>query len=217
MANIEELKTIVANNIATYRKAKGLTQAELAEKLNYSDKSISKWERGEGFPDIFTLKELADFFGIKVGDFFSEKPVTIKKRPPMKKEVIIPLLSVGIAWLTIAIAFAIIEIFFHQQVRGVWDSWLIFIYGVPVTGIILTIFFALYHSKTLVLIGESIIVWGVGLSIFLTAVMIKNLNGIWLVFIICGVLEILAILYYILKNDKISFRNWFKKKKKDDN
>ena len=215
MANIEELKSIVANNIATYRKAKGLTQAELAEKLNYSDKSISKWERGEGFPDIFTLKELADFFGIKVNDFFSEKPVTIKKRRPVKREVIIPLLSVGIAWLTIAIAFAIIEIFFHGQIpTNIWQSWLLFIYGVPVTGIILTVFFALYKSKTLILVGESIIVWGVGLSIFLTAVIINDLNSIWLLFVICGVLEVLAILYYILKNDKIHFRNLFKKKNK---
>ena len=213
MANTEELKVIVANNIATYRKAKGLTQAELAEKLNYSDKSISKWERGEGFPDIFTLKELADFFGIKVGDFFLEKPVTIKRRRPMKKEILIPLLSIGIAWLTIATLFAIAVIFLSDKIP---NSWLIFIYGVPITGIILTIFAALYKTKTGILIGESIIVWGVGLSIFLTAVMIKSLNGIWLVFVICGVLQILAFLYYILKNDKISFKNLFKKKKKDN-
>lgn len=214
MANIEEQKTIVANNIATYRKAKGLTQAELAEKLNYSDKSISKWERGEGFPDIFTLKELADFFGIKVGDFFLEKPVAIKKRAPVKREVIIPLLSIGIAWLTIAILFAIAEIFFYNTFKD--TAWLLFIYGVPITGIILTVFFAIYKSKTLILLGESIIVWGVGLSIFLTAVMLKSdLKNIWLLFVICGVLEILAILYYILKNDKIHFKNLFKKKKKD--
>ena len=213
MANTEELKVIVANNIATYRKAKGLTQAELAEKLNYSDKSISKWERGEGFPDIFTLKELADFFGIKVGDFFLEKPVTIKRRRPMKKEILIPLLSIGIAWLTIAVLFAIAVIFLSDKIP---NSWLIFIYGVPITGIILTIFAGLYKTKTGVLIGESIIVWGVGLSIFLTAVMIKSIEGIWLVFVICGVLQILAFLYYILKNDKISFKNLFKKKKKDN-
>ena len=214
MANIEELKSIVANNIATYRKAKGLTQAELAEQLNYSDKSISKWERGEGFPDIFTLKELADFFGIKVGDFFLEKPVAIKKRRPIKREVIIPLLSIGIAWLTIAILFAIAEIFFYDKIS---NSWLLFIYGVPITGIILTVFFVMYKSRTLILLGETIINWGVGLSIFLTAVMLgNNPNNVWLLFVICGVLEILAILYYILKNDKIHFRNLFKKKKKDE-
>ena len=206
----ENLKLLVANNIAKYRKSKGLTQAELAEKLNYSDKSISKWERAEGFPDIFTLKELADFFGISVEDFFYDKPVSIKKRRAIKKEILIPLLSVGIGWLVIATLFAVGEIFFHASIP---HQWLLFIYVVPITGIILTVFAAIYRYRTLVLVSESIIVWGVGLSIFLTAIALKNdLNGIWLVFVICGVLQILAILYYILKNDKISFRNLFKKK-----
>ena len=85
------------------------------------------------------------------------------------------------------------------------------------TGIILTVFFVMYKSRTLILLGETIINWGVGLSIFLTAVMLgNNPNNVWLLFVICGVLEILAILYYILKNDKIHFRNLFKKKKKDE-
>ena len=44
---------LLAKNLAYYRKASGLTQLELAEKFNYSDKSVSKWERGEGFPDVF--------------------------------------------------------------------------------------------------------------------------------------------------------------------
>ena len=212
MANIEELKTIVASNIAKYRKAYGLTQAELAEKLNYSDKSISKWERGEGFPDIFTLKELADFFGIKVGDFYVDKPVT-KKRHPMKREVLIPLLALGIAWLTLATLFAVAVIFFNEYFK---QSWLIFIYGVPISGIILTVFAVLYRNRTGILVSESIIDWGVGLSIFLTTVAFAgNVNGLWLIFVVCGVLEIMALLYYILKNDKIHFKNLFKKKKKE--
>ena len=212
MAN-EDLKTIVARNIANFRKARGLTQAELAEKLNYSDKSISKWERGEGFPDIFTLKELADFFGVKVNDFFLEKPV-VRRHRQIKKEIIIPLLSIGIAWLTIATLFAIAVIFFNDKIP---NSWLIFIYGLPVTGIILTVFQAIYKHKLGVLAGESVIVWGTGLSIFLTAVMIKNLNGIWLVFVICGVLQILAILYFILKSDRSYLKRLFHKKKQEDN
>ena len=58
---------LLAKNLAYYRKASGLTQLELAEKFNYSDKSVSKWERGEGFPDVFVLKSLADFYGIMEG------------------------------------------------------------------------------------------------------------------------------------------------------
>ena len=48
----ETTTQFIADNIAYYRKKMALTQLELAEKLNYSDKSISKWERAEGVPDI---------------------------------------------------------------------------------------------------------------------------------------------------------------------
>ena len=204
MANAEEYKNIVANNLAKYRKAKGLTQAELAEKLNYSDKSISKWERGEGFPDIFTLKELADFFGIKVDDFYIDKPVVVKTRRPIKKEIFIPLLALGIGWLVIATLFAIAVIFFYNKIH---NPWLIFLYGVVMSGIILTVFSAYYHHKTVLLVSESIIVWGVGLSIFFTTgVIVGYKNGLWLIYVVCGVVEVLGILYYIYKNDKIKFK-----------
>ena len=80
MENQEEIRKNIASNISNYRKLYGLTQSELAEKLNYSDKSVSKWERGESVPDVFTLKELANFFNITIEDFFSNKPVTQKKK-----------------------------------------------------------------------------------------------------------------------------------------
>ena len=69
----ENFKEIVANNLILYRKERKLTQAELAEKLNYSDKSISKWERGDALPDLEIMKRLADIYGIKVDDFFAQK------------------------------------------------------------------------------------------------------------------------------------------------
>lgn len=61
-----DVKLIISKNIIKYRKKMGLTQLELAEKLNYSDKTLSKWERGESMPDIVTLKQLADIFMISV-------------------------------------------------------------------------------------------------------------------------------------------------------
>ena len=53
----EKIKARIGSNIASFRKAAGLTQAGLAEKLNYSDKAISKWERGESVPDVLTLMQ----------------------------------------------------------------------------------------------------------------------------------------------------------------
>lgn len=71
-------KNIVARNIAKYRKAAGLTQSQLAEKLNYSDKSVSKWERAEGTPDTETLVAMARLFGVTVNELISDAQVQSK-------------------------------------------------------------------------------------------------------------------------------------------
>ena len=205
MENIESIKRNVANNIATLRKSKGLTQAELAEKLNYSDKSISKWERKEGFPDIFTLKELADFFDVTVDDLYSDKPIVKKKKPSFlsKSKIIVPLLSIGLVWLVSTILFMFAVLFFYHEIP---NSWLIFIYAIPISGIIGIVFSNIEHHRLYNLISESILVWGAGVSVYLTLLFTYNPIGQWLVFTVCGVLEILAILYYVLKDDKIKFK-----------
>ena len=66
---MDELKKIIAKNLVTYRKQAHLTQAELAEKLGYSDKNVSKWERAEGVPDVLVLHQLAELYGVTVNDF----------------------------------------------------------------------------------------------------------------------------------------------------
>ena len=68
----EKLKLQIGANIASYRKRSGLTQAGLAEKLNYSDKAVSKWERGESIPDVLTLMQLAEQFEITVADLLED-------------------------------------------------------------------------------------------------------------------------------------------------
>ena len=63
---MDNIKAVVASNIIELRTKAGMTQLELAEKLNYSDKSVSKWERAESIPDVTILKSLADIFGVTV-------------------------------------------------------------------------------------------------------------------------------------------------------
>ena len=77
----EKLRQLIAENIAYYRKLNGDTQAGLAEKLSYSDKSVSKWERGDGTPDIFILSHIASLYGITVQDLLREKKVFIAESP----------------------------------------------------------------------------------------------------------------------------------------
>ena len=66
------MKKTISNNMLIYRKRAGLTQAELAEKINYSDKAVSKWERGDGVPDVAVLCEMAEIFGVTLNDMVSE-------------------------------------------------------------------------------------------------------------------------------------------------
>ena len=68
---LAELKLITASNIINLRTSHGMTQAELGAKLNYSDKTISKWERGEAIPDAYVLTQLAALFGVTVDDLLS--------------------------------------------------------------------------------------------------------------------------------------------------
>ena len=103
MVNEEELKKKLAKNLIYYRKNNNLTQLQLAEKLSYSDKAISKWERGESVPDILTLKALADLYHCKIDDLLKEK--NRKKLFITKNKLIISLLSVGLVWLIAVITY----------------------------------------------------------------------------------------------------------------
>ena len=58
--------------VADLRKGKGLTQSELAEKLNISNKAISRWETGEGYPEITILPSLAKELGVSIDELLSE-------------------------------------------------------------------------------------------------------------------------------------------------
>ena len=62
--------------IRELREKKHLTQAELAEKLFISDKTVSKWENGKGYPDITLLEPLAQVFGVSVAELLSGKAVS---------------------------------------------------------------------------------------------------------------------------------------------
>ncbi|MEG2453873.1 MAG: helix-turn-helix transcriptional regulator, partial [Clostridia bacterium] len=87
-----ELRQIIASNLIRLRKVSGLTQAELAQKINYTDKSVSKWERGEGAPDIFVLNQLAEIYKVTVNDIIGVKKVT-PNRNKVQFNTIVAMLS----------------------------------------------------------------------------------------------------------------------------
>ena len=81
---MDELKLVVASNLIFLRQKAGLTQAELGEKLNYSDKTVSKWERAESIPDAFILTRLAELYGVTVDDIL--RPADTWEQKEQKKK-----------------------------------------------------------------------------------------------------------------------------------
>ena len=183
----DQLRQQIAENIAYYRKQNGDTQAELAEKLCYSDKSVSKWERGEGTPDIFILSKIAALYDITVQDLLREKKVP-KART---RRLLITLMAVGLVWLVMTVLFCVSKIFGILETH----AWLLFIYGIPITGIVCEVFCALWWNQVAQAISCSLIIWGIGLSLVLSFLR----PAVFLLFVICAVLEILLVLFFLLK------------------
>lgn len=197
----DKLRERIAENIVYYRKQEGNTQAELAEKLNYSDKSISKWERGDATPDVFILSKIAKLYDITVQDLLSEKKV----QKTRSRRIIITLLADGLVWLTMTILFSLAQIFEVLDSR----AWLLFIYGIPIMGIVTQVFSVRWWNQVMQVISCSLIIWGTGLSLVLT---LKQ-QSLLLLFVICAVLEVLLILFFLLKVQSLWREQKMKRKK----
>ena len=198
--DVNNQQDLLAKNLAYYRKASGLTQLELAEKFNYSDKSVSKWERGEGFPDIFVLKSLADFYGITVDDFYQSEHKAVKVSQNRKrKQTYLKLLSIGICWLVTVLTFFLLNTLLGNNYA--FKPWLVFIYGTLATGIILLVWEFIYHNRLLRMIATSIIIWTAALSLFLTFLVVMNMP-LPLLFVVAVPLQILEIIWYLFRRNK---------------
>ena len=175
----EKLKYQIGANIAAYRKRAGLTQLALAEKLNYSDKAVSKWERGESIPDVLTLMQLAAQFGIPVNDLLTdpealpgnpgtlEKAMTQVSEKALKRKAnknVILALSSTLVWFVALLAFVLMSPFDFLEKY----SRLLFFYAIPANAIVLLSLRSAWHDFRWNKMLISAIVWGTLLSIYVT-------------------------------------------------
>lgn len=191
----ETVKKLIASNIAYYRRECHLTQAELAEKIHYSDKSVSKWERAEGVPDVFVLVMLANLFDVTVNDLLSEKHRKSRKAAPKLKRSLITLMSMSLVWLLALIAFFVIKLAAPDYKM----AWLSFIIAIPVCFIAVTVLSALWHPLIVQFIMQSGIVWGIAVSLHL-AVRIQNM---YLIYIIAAGVQFLLILWFLFRKTPV--------------
>ena len=190
----EKLKLRIGANIASYRKQAGLTQVGLAEKLNYSDKAVSKWERGESIPDVLTLMVLSEQFGITVNDLLCdpnelpgnpgklEKAMTQVSEKALKRKAnknVILALSSTLVWFVALLAFVVLSSFDFLEKY----SCLLFFYAIPANAIVLLSLRSAWHDFRWNNALISIIVWGSLLSIYVTLMTIFRFN-FWKLFLL---------------------------------
>lgn len=180
---MNDLKAIISKNITELRKENKLTQLELAEKLNYSDKSVSKWERGESIPDVIVLKDLSDLFGVSVD--YMLKPhkeiglaaklsISLKKR----NRTTITAMCVLLVWLVATITFVVLDI----TLDDISFNWLTFIYAIPVSFIVWLIMNCVWFNLRNNFLIISLLMWSILTTCFVTLICF-GIN-IWEIFLL---------------------------------
>ena len=196
MIDEEKIRKTITSNLVYYRKLCNYKQSYVAEKIGYSDKAISKWERGEAIPDVYILYSLAELYGITIEDILSENR---KKKIPTanRNKLIVVLLSIGLVWLVATILFVFLQWF--GKGKGWFSTWFYmpYIYAIPISAIVGLVFNKIWGKRFISFFIVSLIVWGVGLS--LERSLCNYIDWAWLFYIICTPIEVLTILWYLFK------------------
>ena len=190
---MDDLKVITASNIINLRTAKGMTQAELGELLNYSDKSVSKWERAEAVPDAYVLKKMSEIFGVTVDYILNshdswEKPESFKKAErSFHSKVITALVLFGI-W-----TFAFLIYIIGWLLESNW--WLFFIYALPISLITLLVLNSVWESGK----NNRHIIHALVASVFLTIYLTFISYNPWQILLLLIPAELIVFLSFRIK------------------
>lgn len=177
---MRDLRAIIGENILELRKKSGFTQIELAEKLNYSDKAVSKWENGDSLPDVGVLCDIAEIFSVSI-DYLtkadhSEDTQMLEFHLQQKKHFhkVITLISCSLVWFIATTVFVVLYFLFGNDFR----SWMSFLYAVPVSLIVLLIFNSIWGARRYNYLIVSILMWSILICFYLTLLQ----YNIWHVF-----------------------------------
>lgn len=197
-----DVKSIVAKNITELRLLNNMTQLELAKKLNYSDKTISKWERGESSPDISALAELADLFGVTLDYFVRAENLEDAVKENRKKETrynrrVISYISESVAWIMAIFAFITTTLITEKATF----QWLYFVYALPIVLIVKLVFNTIWFNPRHNYYIISALMWSVLSAIHITFLYFKI--NVALVYILGAAGQIVIVMWSFIKKPKI--------------
>ncbi|MBR2312095.1 MAG: helix-turn-helix transcriptional regulator [Clostridia bacterium] len=197
------LKNIIAQNIAQLRRDNNMTQLELAEKLNYSDKAISKWERGESLPDVAVLKNIADIFLVSV-DYLLEQthkkiaPPSARTTARKRRRGVITWLGVLLVWMVATIAFVTLQLIAPVKM----SAWLTFVWAVPVSAVVWLIMNSVWFNRRRNYFIVSVLMWTVLAAAHIT-LLVVGVN-VWLIYLLGIPAQIIIFLWSgVAARDKV--------------
>ncbi len=216
MEENKDVSKIIGKNLLTLRKSRKLTQLELADKFNYSDKSISKWETGESLPSIEVLYDLSRFYNVSLDSLTRDEPIIAEELPKKKEKdkmfpskLIITLLAFTSVWLLATVLFVCVQIVFNRSLG------MIFMWAVPLSCIVLIIFNGIWGKPYLLFYILTVLIWSTLVSIHLQ---LSN-YGLWIIYILGIPLQIVVILWgaLIKKPSKRQIRKRNENSKQNEN
>ena len=186
---LSELKLVTASNLIKLRTGAGMTQAELGAALNYSDKTISKWERGEAIPDAYVLTQIAEIFGVTVDDLLSShdkwEPAPDTDGVPEKSYSVSMILAVAVLGVWTLALTAFVALWLVGVIR-----WQIFAVALPVSVLTYLVLICVFGRKRHLQYVIALFVLSVFVAVYLLFV---DANP-WQIFLVCALAEVLVFL-----------------------
>lgn len=190
-------KSIVAQNIYYLRTQNSMTQFELGEKLNYSDKAISKWERGDSIPDAYVLKKMSELFGVTVDYILSEHTEQERKLEPKKTKMSLAMLA-NVIMISIATVALLVFVIIAIAGKGNYQ-WQIFIYAIPAIIIVGIVFSVILKNKIMGLISVSGLCWSILVVIYFALWSFRNDYATWMILLLGLPIQLIVIFSYKMR------------------
>ena len=199
---VQDMKRTVAHNISELRRAHGMTQLQLAERLNYSDKAVSKWERGDSLPDIVMLKTIADLFGVTVDYLITENHPEDEAAPSEatanegevqslrhRRRTLITSMSILLVWLIATVLCVILFLSLEAHTGAL----LTLVYAVPVSMIVWLVMNSVWHNRHRNFLIISLLMWSLLAAAYLS-ILAGGFN-FWYIFIFAAPGQAIIVLW----------------------
>lgn len=207
---MNDLNEIFAKNVAALRAERKMTQAQLASLLNYSDKAISKWERGEALPDVTVVKQIADTFDVTVDYLLKRDHAPEDYRPNFVdrqmrlNRMLITAIATVLVWLIATFLFLVFNAL--PQVALAFPTWLFFVYAIVPSCIVLLVFNSIWGIRSLNFAIISALVWALLAAFYLSILFIAAIN-LWQIFLLGIPAQCIIMLWSRLKNPRKMRKN----------